>query len=211
MARDATLHASWLAQREYEPLWREMQHYTDERDTNSPDLLWLTEHPGVYTLGLAARPEHVLAPGDIPVIRIDRGGEVTYHGPGQLMLYPLIDIRRAKLGVRALVTALEETVIEYCGRLDIDAHARKDAPGVYVGDRKLASVGLRIRRGASYHGMALNVGMDLEPFSRINPCGYSNLSMIDLARLGVTTTTESAGHELAPVLAECLGMRLAST
>lgn len=203
----SVIHTEWLGQREYEPLWREMQQFTDRRDGETDDRLWLTEHPRVFTLGLAAKPEHVLAAGDIPVVKIDRGGEVTYHGPGQLLLYPLIDIRRAKLGVRELVTALEESVIAYCSMRRVEAHAKKDAPGVYVGERKLASVGLRIRRGASYHGIALNVGMDLEPFGRINPCGYAGLAMTDLAALGVTATLEAVGLELATLFAEKIGRR----
>ena len=145
-----------------------MQTLTDERTAETPDEIWFTEHPPVYTLGLNASREHLLAPGDIPVVQVDRGGQVTYHGPGQLMIYPLLDLRRAKLGVRDVVTALEKSVIDLLAAYDIGAIARKDAPGVYVDDRKVASVGLRIRRGASYHGMALNLDMDLEPFARID-------------------------------------------
>src|SRR6476659_4307504 len=152
----------WLGRVEYEPTWREMQRITDTRDANTPDEIWLLEHPPVFTLGLNADASHVLAAGDIPVVKIDRGGQVTYHGPGQLVVYPLIDIRRAKLGVRDLVTALERAVISYCKSLGITAECRKNAPGVYVNDKKIASVGLRIRRGASYHGLAFNVNMDLE-------------------------------------------------
>lgn len=202
-----TIHTEWLGRRDYEPLWREMQRFTDRRDPETADCLWLTEHPRVFTLGLAAKPEHILAPGDIPVVQIDRGGEVTYHGPGQLLLYPLVDIRRSQVGVRDLVTALEDSVVAYCGKRNLEAHAKKAAPGVYVGESKLASVGLRIRRGASYHGMALNVRMDLEPFGRINPCGYAGLAMTDLSALGVTTTLEAAGLELATLFAERIGMR----
>ena len=161
-----------------------MQRITDTRDANTPDEIWLLEHPPVFTLGLNADASHVLAAGDIPVVKIDRGGQVTYHGPGQLVVYPLIDIRRAGLGVRDLVTALERAVIDYCASLGITAECRKNAPGVYVDGRKIASVGLRIRRGASYHGLAFNVNMDLEPFQRINPCGYAGLQMTQLAALG---------------------------
>jgi lipoyl(octanoyl) transferase len=160
-----------------------MQSFTDDRDEQTPDELWFCEHEPVFTLGLNARKEHLLAPGDIPVVQIDRGGQVTYHGPGQLMIYPLIDLRRAKLGVRDLVTALELSVVDLAAEYGVEAAPRKDAPGVYVDGSKLASVGLRIRRGASFHGMALNVDVDLEPFSRINPCGYANLQMTDLKRL----------------------------
>jgi len=174
-----------LGLREFEPVWREMQRFTEERDADTPDEIWFTEHPPVFTLGLNARREHLLAPGDIPVVQIDRGGPVTFHGPGQLMVYLLLDLKRAGLGVRDLVTALERSVIDLVGECGIEAVCRPDAPGVYVDGRKLASVGLRVRRSASYHGMALNVDLDLEPFSRINPCGFAGLEMTDLARLGV--------------------------
>jgi len=174
-----------LGRREYEPLWRRMQAFTEDRGPDTADEIWLTEHPPVFTLGLNADREHLLAPGDIPVIQVDRGGQVTYHGPGQLMIYPLIDLKRAKLGVRALVTGLEQSIVDLAAEFDIDAIARKDAPGVYVDGRKLASVGLRIRRGASFHGMALNIDIDTEPFSRINPCGFRDLEVTDLRRLGI--------------------------
>jgi lipoyl(octanoyl) transferase len=175
-----------LGLRDYEPVWRGMQRFTDSRTSQSLDELWFTEHPPVFTLGLNASRDHLLAPGDIPVLQVDRGGQVTYHGPGQLMIYPLIDLKRARLGVRDLVTALEQTAVELLAEFDIAAASRKDAPGVYVGGRKVASVGLRVRRGASYHGMALNMDLDLEPFSRINPCGFSGLEVTDLAALGVS-------------------------
>ena len=174
-----------LGRQAYEPLWREMQRFTEERTPDTPDEIWFTEHPPVYTLGLNASPEHLLAPGDIPVVQVDRGGQVTYHGPGQLMIYPLVDLRRSKIGVREMVCALEKTVIDLVAAFGVDAVARRDAPGVYVDGRKIASVGLRIRRGASYHGMAFNLDMDLEPFARINPCGYENLEVIDLRTLGI--------------------------
>ncbi|MEM1262982.1 MAG: lipoyl(octanoyl) transferase LipB [Pseudomonadota bacterium] len=180
-----TIDWAWLGRRDYEPLWREMQTHTDQRDDATVDKLWFAEHPPVYTLGLAGDASHVLAPGEIPVIKTDRGGQVTYHGPGQLMLYPLLNIRRASIGVRALVCALERAVIELCAANGIDAIGKRDAPGVYVDGRKLASIGIRVRRGCCYHGLALNVAMDLEPFGRINPCGYAGLEMTDLARLGV--------------------------
>jgi len=190
-----------LGLQDYEPLWRAMQQFTERRDEQTADEIWFTEHPPVFTLGLNASREHLLAPGDIPVVQIDRGGQVTYHGPGQLMIYPLIDLKRGKLGVRDLVTALERTVVGVAADLNIDAMARADAPGVYVDGRKLASVGLRIRRGASYHGMAFNVAVDLEPFSRINPCGYSDLELTDLNRLGVK---ESIGEIAERVLTRLL-------
>jgi lipoic acid synthetase len=195
----------WLGKVEYEPTWREMQRITDTRDANTPDEIWLLEHPPVFTLGLNADAGHVLAAGDIPVVKIDRGGQVTYHGPGQLVVYPLIDIRRAGLGVRDLVTALETSVIDYCASLGIEAATRRGAPGVYVDGRKLGSIGIRIRRGASYHGLALNVNMDLEPFQRINPCGYSGLQMTQLAALGQpVATVEDTGKAYAPFLQRAL-------
>jgi len=202
---EAAPSVKWLGKVDYEPTWREMQRITDTRDEHTPDEIWLLEHPPVFTLGLNADASHVLAAGDIPVVKIDRGGQVTFHGPGQLVVYPLIDIRRAGLGVRDLVTALERAVIAYCKSLGITAECRKNAPGVYVDGKKIASVGLRIRRGASYHGLAFNVNMDLEPFSRINPCGYAGLQMTQLAALGSPdATVESVGQAFAPFLQEAL-------
>jgi lipoic acid synthetase len=199
--RPASPLVRWLGKVEYEPTWREMQRVTDTRDANTPDEIWLLEHPPVFTQGLNGDPGHVLAAGDIPVVQIDRGGQVTYHGPGQLVVYPLIDIRRAGLGVRDLVTALERAVIAYCATLGIEAECRKNAPGVYVAGRKIASVGLRIRRGASYHGLAFNVNMDLEPFQRINPCGYAGLQMTQLAAQGQPdATVEETGRAFVPFL-----------
>jgi lipoyl(octanoyl) transferase len=177
-----------LGMQDYEPLWRGMQQFTESRSSQTPDEIWFTEHPPVFTLGLNASRDHLLAPGNIPVIQVDRGGQVTYHGPGQLMIYPMIDIKRARLGVRDLVTALERTVIDLAAEYKIEATCRKDAPGVYVEGRKIASVGLRVRRGASYHGMALNIDIDLEPFSRINPCGFSDLEVTDLKSLGINAS-----------------------
>jgi lipoyl(octanoyl) transferase len=180
---------------DYVPLWREMQDFTDSRDEHTPDEIWFVEHPPVFTMGLNASEEHLLAPGDIPVVQIDRGGQVTFHGPGQLMIYPLIDLRRSNIGVRNLVTALEQGVIDLAAEYDIEAAARADARDVYVKGDKLASVGLRIRRGSSFHGMALNVDIDLEPFTRINPCGYAELQMTDLHRLGIDLQLESTAEK----------------
>jgi lipoic acid synthetase len=194
------LQVRWLGRRLYEPTWRAMQSLTEQRDADSADQLWLLEHDPVFTLGMNADRAHVLDPGDIPVIHTDRGGQVTYHGPGQLVVYPLIDMRRARLGVHDLVRSLERAVIEYAARWGIVAECRASAPGVYVAGRKLASVGLRIRRGGSYHGLALNVSMDLEPFRRINPCGYRGLAMIDLAALGGPTCVAQVAAELTPLL-----------
>jgi len=193
-----------LGLQDYEPLWRNMQRFTDERDTSTPDETWYTQHPPVFTLGMNASRDHLIAPGDIPVVQVDRGGQVTYHGPGQLMIYPLIDLKRAKLGVRDLVTALEKCVVNYVAEFDITAVARKDAPGVYVDGRKIASVGLRVRRGSSYHGMALNVDVDLEPFSRINPCGFSDLEVTDLKSLGISADRDSIQTGVQRHLFECL-------
>lgn len=190
----------WLGRVPYEPVWRAMQRYTEERTPDARDRIWLLEHEPVFTLGMNADESHVLMPGDIPVVRIDRGGQVTYHGPGQLVVYPLIDTRRAGLGVRQLVTLLEQAVIDLASRSGISAQCRAGAPGVYVGERKLASVGLRIRRGGSYHGLALNVDMDLEPFSRINPCGYAGLRMTQLAELGGPRDVASVADDLAELL-----------
>jgi lipoyl(octanoyl) transferase len=177
-----------------------MQAFTDARDASTPDEIWLLEHPPVFTLGLNADPNHVIDAGDIPVVQIDRGGQVTYHGPGQLVVYPLIDLRRAGLGVRDLVTALEQAVIGYASEFGIVAEVRRGAPGVYVAGRKLASVGIRIRRGASYHGLALNVDMDLAPFLRINPCGYPGLEMTQLAALGGPADVAAVAEPFVQVL-----------
>jgi lipoyl(octanoyl) transferase len=190
---------------DYEPVWRAMQQFTDERGAETRDEIWFTEHRPVYTLGVNASREHLLAPGDIPVVQIDRGGQVTYHGPGQLMVYPLLDLRRSGLGVRPLVTALEQCVVDLAKEFGIEAASRCDAPGVYVDGVKIASVGLRVRRGASFHGMAVNVDVDLEPFSRINPCGFSNLEVTDLASLGTGLNPSSARDRLLPLLLRQLG------
>lgn len=199
-----TIAVRTLGRQDYEPLWRAMQRFTDERDGTTQDEIWFTEHPPVYTLGLNASREHLLDTGDIPVIQIDRGGQVTYHGPGMLMIYPLVDLNRAGLGVRDLVTALEQSVVDFAESYGIEAAARPDAPGVYVADAKLASVGLRVRRGSSYHGMALNVAVDLEPFLRINPCGYAGLQMTDLATLGGDTDLDAVRDRYLPYLLERL-------
>jgi len=183
---------------DYVPLWHEMQDFTNTRDDSTADEIWFVEHPPVFTMGVNASEEHLLAPGDIPVVQIDRGGQVTFHGPGQLMIYPLIDLKRSNIGVRNLVTALEQSVVDLVAKYDVAALARTDAPGVYVAGDKLASVGLRIRRGSSFHGMALNVDIDLEPFTRINPCGYADLNMTDLKRLDIRLGLEEASKELLP-------------
>lgn len=167
--------------RDYEPVWRAMQAFTTERGDETPDELWVLSHPPVFTQGQAGKPEHLLAPGNIPVIQIDRGGQVTYHGPGQLVVYLLIDVRRAGFGVRALVSLIEQAIIDTLSSVRIDATVKAGAPGVYVGEAKIAALGLRIRRGSSYHGLSLNVDMDVEPFARINPCGYQGLAVAQVA------------------------------
>ncbi|HEX3915014.1 MAG TPA: lipoyl(octanoyl) transferase LipB [Steroidobacteraceae bacterium] len=189
----------------YEPTWRAMQKFTDDRQEGTADEIWFVEHPPVFTLGLNASREHLLAPGDIPVVQIDRGGQVTYHGPGQLMVYPLLDLRRLKLGVRNLVVALENAVIAYAAGHGIAASGSREAPGVYVGAAKLASVGLRVRRGACYHGMALNVSLDLAPFERINVCGYKNLRVTRLADLGIAADAAGVAADLTPHLLRQFG------
>lgn len=182
-----------------------MRALTDTRDSATPDQFWLVEHDPVFTQGQAGKPEHLLMPGDIPVVHTDRGGQVTYHGPGQVVLYPLLDVRRSNIGVRELVTALENAVIDVLNGYGVTARARPDAPGVYVptemGEAKIASLGLRIRRGASFHGVALNVDGDLSPFSRINPCGYAGMSMVKLADLVKLPSDHCVGEQLAQALA----------
>ena len=173
-----------LGRQPYEPVWRAMQAFTNARGADTPDELWLLEHEPVFTLGQAGKWEHVLLPGEIPVLPVDRGGQVTYHGPGQVVAYPLLDLRRMKLGVRELVERIEQAVIDTLGEWNILAQRRVGAPGVYVGEAKIAALGLRVRRGCSYHGLAFNVGMDLEPFHRINPCGFQGLAVTQLMDLG---------------------------
>jgi lipoyl(octanoyl) transferase len=190
---------------DYEPTWRAMQRLTDERTDETPDEIWFVEHPPVFTLGLNAGREHLLTPGDIDIVQIDRGGQVTYHGPGQLLIYPMLNLRRAKLGPRDLVVALENAVIDYAATRGVTASGSRQAPGVYVGGAKLASIGLRIRRGASYHGMSLNVTMDLSPFERINVCGYQGLRVTRLKDLGVHDEVSTVAQDLTPHLLRRLG------
>ena len=191
---------------DYVPTWQAMQRFNEERDADTPDEIWFLEHPPVFTLGLAGKMEHILAPGNIPVIHIDRGGQVTYHGPGQLVVYPLLDLRRLGLGVRALVETIENSVIDTLREFGIDALSKREAPGVYTRDgRKLASLGLRVRRGCSYHGLAFNVAMDLEPFGRINPCGYAGLQMSQVSELGGPRDVNAVSARLKPHLLEYLG------
>lgn len=193
----------------YAAVWEAMRAFTDARTPGTPSELWLLEHPPVFTLGQAGRAEHVRSPGAIPVVRTDRGGQVTYHGPGQLVAYLLLDLRAAGLGVRPLVSLLERTLVGLLGEWGIAAEARPDAPGVYVDGRKIASLGLRVRRGCSYHGVALNVDLDLEPFARIDPCGFPGLAVTRLRDLGVTLDVAAAGERFAQRLASALGLRRA--
>ena len=198
-----------LGRQTYEPIWQAMKTFTDARDEHSYDEIWLVEHERVFTQGQAGKAEHVLAPGDIPVVQVDRGGQVTYHGPGQQVVYFLLDLRRKKLGVRELVTALESAVVDTCARFGVGAAPRADAPGVYLtggpnSAAKICSIGLRVRHGCTFHGIAFNIHMDLEPFFRINPCGYQGLQMTTLAN-------EGGPEQLAtvePVLIEALLRRL---
>ncbi|MGA0266189.1 MAG: lipoyl(octanoyl) transferase LipB [Lysobacterales bacterium] len=169
-----------LGRVKYEPVWRAMQDFTDRRDESTPDEIWVLQHPAVFTLGQAGRPEHLLAPGEIPVIQVDRGGQVTFHGPGQAVVYPLVDLRRLGIGVRDMVERLEQAVIDVLAYYGIEGAARRDAPGVYVEGAKIAALGLRVRRGCSFHGLAFNIDMNLEPFERINPCGYEGLKVTQL-------------------------------
>ncbi|MGE6460658.1 lipoyl(octanoyl) transferase LipB [Pseudoalteromonas tetraodonis] len=191
-----TLIVRQLGRQRYMPIWQKMQDFTDTRDENTPDEIWLVEHESVFTQGQAGKDEHLLAPGDIEVIKVDRGGQVTYHGPGQQMMYVLFNLRRLKIGVRELVTWLEECIIESLAEYGIDAYAKADAPGVYVNDSKIASLGLRVRRGCSFHGLALNVNMDLSPFLRINPCGYAGMNMVQTKELNGPQNLEAAGEGL---------------
>ena len=196
-----------LVQRElglvdYAPTLQAMKEFTDTRDSDAPDQLWLLQHPRVFTQGQAGKAEHVLAPGDIPVIQVDRGGQVTYHGPGQWVLYLMIDLRRRHWGVRDLVDTIERSIVMLLADYGIEAAPRPEAPGVYVAGEKIASLGLRIRRGCSYHGLALNVDMDLEPFQRINPCGYQGLKVTSMARLlPGTLDMDTVGRRLLATVA----------
>jgi len=189
---------------DYEPVWRAMQAFTDQRDADTPDELWLVEHPPVFTQGQAGKAEHLLAPGDIPVIQVDRGGQVTYHGPGQIVAYPLIDISRSNIGVRALVKGIEQVVIDVLKSYGVDAQLLEGAPGVYIDGVKIASLGLRIRRGKSFHGLAFNINMDLEPFQRINPCGFKGLQVTKLSAFAEVSMGEVENRLIAG-LSQVLG------
>ena len=197
-----TLVIRQLATMKYTPVWQAMQHFTDNRNEHTADELWLVEHPPVFTQGQAGKEEHLLMPGDIEVVKVDRGGQVTYHGPGQQVIYFMIDLRRRKMGVRQLVTLIENGIVATLKNYQITAAPKKDAPGVYVDGKKIASLGLRVRKGCSFHGLALNVNMDLEPFLRINPCGYAGLEMIQSADISTLNDTATAGQTLVKHLTQ---------
>lgn len=197
-----------LGRQAYEPVWRAMQRFTDVRDEATPDEVWLVEHDPVFTLGQAGKPEHVLMPGDIPVLHVDRGGQVTYHGPGQIVVYPLLDLRRLKIGVRDYVHRIEQAVIDTLAEWNIGATRRDGAPGVYVNDAKVAALGIRVRRGCTFHGLAFNAAMDLEPFHRINPCGYAGLQVTSMLDLGGPSSPEAVKPVLLEALAKQFGLAL---
>ncbi|MDQ2993423.1 MAG: lipoyl(octanoyl) transferase LipB, partial [Pseudomonadota bacterium] len=199
-----------LGMRPYAETVERMQAFTESRDVTIHDEIWLLQHPPVFTQGLAGKAEHVLAPGNIPVVQTDRGGQVTYHGPGQLVVYFLIDLRRMDIGIRTLVSRLELSVIATLAEYGISAATRADAPGVYVDDAKICSIGLRVRRGCTYHGIAFNIAMDLEPFARINPCGFRNLKIIQLADFVPEITIPTISLRLIPHLSEKFGYTVAS-
>ncbi len=189
---------------DYQATFEAMRRFTAERSAETDDEIWLLQHPPVFTQGTNGKPEHLLDLGDIPLQQIDRGGQVTYHGPGQLVVYLLLDLRRRNLGVRQLVTMLEQAVIDLLREYGISAQRRSDAPGVYVNGDKIAALGLRVKRNGCYHGLSLNVDMDLQPFDRINPCGYSGLGVTSLAQLGSNDSVESVGKKLATWLTQAL-------
>ena len=207
MCSESAIRVRRLGRVDYADTLARMQAFTDRRDADTADELWLLEHPPVFTLGLNADPAHILDAGKIPVCQVDRGGQVTYHGPGQLVAYVLVDVRRRGLGVRELVMRLERAVIQTLMGFGIDSQCRRDAPGVYVGDKKIASLGLRIRRHASYHGLALNVAMDLSPFEKINPCGYRGLEVTQVCDLGGPADLEQVAGDLTPRLLQQLSLR----
>lgn len=191
---------------DYQQTFDAMRRFTEQRTAETPDEIWLLQHPPVFTQGMNGKPEHLIAPGDIPVVQVDRGGQVTYHGPGQLVAYLLIDLRRRKLGVRQVVSAMEQAVIALLRDYGLESVARQDAPGVYVNGDKVASLGLRVRRNGSYHGLSLNVDMELEPFSRINPCGYQGLGVTQLRTQGIADSLDTVADKLLAHLSRQLGI-----
>ncbi len=205
-----TPHIKMLGLVEYHPAWQAMKQFTAQREADTRDEIWLLQHPPVYTQGLAGKPEHVLRASAIPVVKIDRGGQITYHGPGQIVAYLLLDLRRWKLNVRELVRLMEQAVIGLLAEYGVSAHGRKDAPGVYVDDAKIASLGLKIKNGCCYHGMAFNVDMDLAPFANINPCGYAGLRVTRARDAGINTPLEELEQQLAQNLVALLQQHLES-
>ncbi|MCL1634855.1 lipoyl(octanoyl) transferase LipB [Luteimonas sp. SX5] len=197
-----------LGRQPYEPVWRAMQRFTDARDDATPDEVWLVEHDPVFTLGQAGKPEHVLMPGEIPVLHVDRGGQVTYHGPGQIVAYPLLDLKRLKIGVREYVHRIEQALIDTMAEWNLHAERRDGAPGVYVAGAKVAALGIRVRRGCTFHGLAFNVAMDLEPFRRINPCGYEGLQVTSVLDLGGPSRLDAVKPVLLEQLAAQFGLNL---
>lgn len=197
-----------LGRQPYEPVWRAMQAFTDARGEDTPDELWLVEHDPVFTLGQAGKPEHVLMPGDIPVIHVDRGGQVTYHGPGQIVLYPLLDLRRLKIGVREYVERIEQAMIDTLADWNIHAQRREGAPGVYVNGAKIGALGIRVRHGCTFHGLAFNIAMDLEPFVRINPCGYAGLQVTSMLDLGGPSSLDAVKPALIGHVARLFALEL---
>ena len=198
-----------LGQRDYVPVWREMQAFSATRSQDTADELWVVEHPPVFTLGLNGKVEHLLNPADIPVIKVDRGGQVTYHGPGQLVVYTLLDIQRRHLGVKELVRHIEQAIIMLLAEYGIEAEGREDAPGVYVAGAKIAALGLRIKKGRTYHGLALNISMDLNPFTQINPCGYAGMSVTQTRDLGIQASLPELRDRLLEHLGTILGYNVA--
>jgi lipoyl(octanoyl) transferase len=195
----------WLGWQDYSTCWQAMQKFTNERSAETMDEIWFLEHHPVFTQGQNGKPEHILNAGDIPIVQTDRGGQVTYHGPGQLMVYFLIDLRRKHLNVRALVSALEQSIVDLLNEFNVNAYAKCDAPGVYIDEKKICSIGLRIRKGCSYHGIAFNIAMDLEPFKRINPCGFQSLQMTQLIDYTESQDPQTASEKLIPHLQKNLG------
>ncbi|KRA17487.1 lipoate--protein ligase [Lysobacter sp. Root604] len=195
-----------LGRQPYEPVWRAMQAFTDARDADTPDELWLVEHDPVFTLGQAGKDEHVLMPGDIPVLHVDRGGQVTYHGPGQIVLYPLLDLRRLKVGVREYVDRIEQAVIDTLAEWNIEGARKDGAPGVYVAGAKVMALGIRVRRGCTFHGLAFNIAMDLSPYQRINPCGYQGLQVTSVVDLGGPSGLDAVKPVLVDQLARQFGL-----
>ncbi len=206
MPGSAALIIRDLGQVDYTSTWQRMQQFTDQRDDSTIDEIWLLEHPPVFTQGQAGKAEHLLFPGEIPVVQVDRGGQVTYHGPGQLVAYVLLNIKRRNLGVRQLVNLIEQSIIDTLAANQVNAYAKSDAPGVYVDEKKVASLGLRVRKGCTFHGLALNVDMDLSPFCRINPCGYAGMQMVQSKDLGGPVSMLQAKQQLTAQLVKLLNV-----